>query len=883
MITRLRSVLSRLRSLLRGREAEERLSQEWQLHLELLTEDHVREGLSLEEARRQARLKLGGQDRFKEECREQNGFRPLEELRQDVSYTRRILAKSPGFTFVVVFTLALGIGANTAVFSLVDAFLFRPFPVREPGRLIRISGLSSYPDFLDYRMDGQVFSDMAAARDLMEFPIDQTGEFVWAEVVTANYFDMLGLRMTLGRAFLKGEDDFVERHPVVVVSHRFWQRTLGSDPGIIGKTIGVEGEPLTIVGVAPRGFSGLDMAAIPPDLWLPISMLETVKHLESDPVWHNVHLRRRDRWMGIVGRLAPGVSFEQARARVALITEQLKKSYPETDSADWQPKLVHVGGSRGVRQDSATLFKLLAAAAICLLTISCTNIAGLLFARAVARQREIATRLAVGASRSRLIRQLFTESLVLSVLAFIVSLGVFHFLLELLPWFARNFDPVLDVSLHLDRRIFVLCAATSAVATALFGVAPALAASRQELTSALKGQGLVKSRIPKTGRLGSLVVAQVILSVILLIGAGLFIRAILHFESLDPGFNRSNVIIVPTSLRKQYGSDSTKGAEFCRRSLELIRTIPGVSSAAWAAGAPLQNDFGAEIITDNDKARGRGIDCNYVTPDYLKTVGIPILRGRDFNEHDTGTSAPVMIVNETMARRYWPDEDPLGKRVDVQWPARGVFQVIGVARDAKYSNLWEEPKPFGYFIGAQLSFVVHLKLHVRVRGDPRTLVASVRKSIETAEPGAQVGAPHLISELIRSSLSREQSLAGLLGLFGVVGLLVTAVGLYGMFSFVTAQRTREFGIRMALGARRQDLLLQVSRQGLGLVLAGLAVALPCSYALTRLIESRLHGIGPFDLLTYAAVSLVCVAVAIVAVLIPARRASARPTDALRFE
>jgi len=582
MVTRLRCVLSRLRFLSHRREFEGRLNDEWQLHLDLLIEEYARQGVPPDEARRRARVELGGRDRFNQECRDAGGFRLLEELRQDAGYTRRVLARNPGFTLVVVLTLALGIGASTAVFSIVDAFLFRPFPVAQPDRLARIGGLSSYPDFLDYRKDGQVFSDMAAVRDLMEFPIDRTGEFVWAEVVTANYFDMLGLRMTLGRAFVRGEDDYAQRHPVVVVSHRCWQRTLGSDPGVIGKTLSVEGEPLTIVGVAPRGFRGLDMAAMPPDLWLPISMLETVKHLDSDPVWHNVHLRRQDRWLGIVGRIKPGVSFDQARARVVLVTRQLKMSYPATDSADWQPKLDPVGGSRSAGADSATLFKLLIAAALCLLAISCTNVAGLLFARAFARQREIATRLALGAGRSRLIRQLLTESIILAFLAFALSLGVFQFLVGLLPWFARNFDPVLDVSLVLDRRIFVLCAATSAVATVMFGLAPALAGSRQELTTALKDQGLVRSRIPKSGRLGWLVVAQVILSVILLIGAGLFIRTILHFQSVDPGFKRNDLVIVPVSLRKQYGFDSAKGAEFCRRSPENNRWPAFLAFSVWS-------------------------------------------------------------------------------------------------------------------------------------------------------------------------------------------------------------------------------------------------------------------------------------------------------------
>jgi putative ABC transport system permease protein len=378
------------------------------------------------------------------------------------------------------------------------------------------------------------------------------------------------------------------------------------------------------------------------------------------------------------------------------------------------------------------------------------------------------------------------------------------------------------------------------------------------------------------------VVAQVILSVILLTASGLFIRTILHFQSVDPGFNTRDVMIVSASVRKQYGSDEAKGIDFNRRSLDLVRSVPGVSSAAWAAGEPLEPGFGAEIRTDSDKPTFHGIDCNFVTPGYLKTVGIPMLRGREFDEHDNKTSPQVMIVNETMAHRYWPNQVPLGKRVEMQWPGHGVFEVVGVARQAKYGTLWEEAEPFAYFLGAQTGFPPY-KLHVKASGDPRGLFDPIRKAIQAAEPGAQVGPPRLVSELVSSSLSQERALAGLLGVFGAIGLLVTAVGLYGMISFVTAQRTREFGIRTALGARRGELLRGICGQGAIPVLIGLGVALPSIYGLTRFIQSRLHGIGPFDLPTYAAISLLCIAVSFVATLIPARRATANPTNALRSE
>lgn len=889
MVTRLRSLVSRVRALFRARQLEDRLNDEWRLHRDLLAEENVRQGMSAEEARRQARVALGGLDQFKQECREANAFRWLDELRQDLGYTQRVLAKSPGLTLVVVLTLALGIGANTAVVGIIDAFLLRPFPVLEPDRLVGLSEPCSYPDFLNYRNDGRAFSDMAAVRHLPDgFPdgisVDPSGELVSGDVVTANYFDVLGLKMSLGRGFLKGEDDYPGNHPVIVVSYRYWQRALGSDPEVIGKKLRLDLEPMTIIGVAPRAFRGLDVGVPPTDLWMPVSMLEQVKHLEKDPIWHDLHLRRQDRWIGVVGRLKPDVSFEQARARIDIINGQLKSDYPQTNR-DWHPTLNPVGRRRLAGADARLLIALFMTAALCFLLITCTNVANLLLARASTRQREIATRLAVGATRARLIRQLLTESVALSVLALVASLGVFHFLLQLLPYFARSLNPALDIPLSLDTRILVVAAVTSAFATVLFGLAPAVVASRQEVITALKGHGFLRFKVARSRWLGTLAISQVILSVILLIGAGLFTKAILHFQSIDPGFRRYDVMVVSPSLREKYGYDQVKWIGFCRRSLELIRRLPGVRSAAWGAGAPLSSGYMARIRTEPDKASYKWIDCNFITSDYLKTLGIPTLQGRDFNEHDNELSPPVIIINETLARRYWPNQNPLGKRIqvqDIQDHDHSLFEVIGLARDAKYSTLWEGAKPFAYFVGSQVGYP-HFVLHVSTWGDPKTLFDPIRKTLDSVEPGVQIGTPRLVSELISSSLSQERSMASLLGVLGLVGLLVTAVGLYGVISFLATQRTREFGIRMALGAQRTDILKDICVQGIALVLVGLSVALPCSYGLTRFIASRLHGVGRFDLTTYAAISLLCLLVAFVAVLLPARRATANPTDALRFE
>jgi len=886
MVARLRSALSRVLSLFRGRDLNERMCEEWRLHADLLTEEIIGQGLPADEARREARIALGSRDRFIEECREANGFRWFDELRQDLSYGSRILARSPTFTLMVVITLALGIGATTAAVSVIDAFLLRPFPVLEPDRLVGLSQRCSYPDFLDYRSDGMAFTDMAAMLHLPDgregFSVDQPDAYVPGEGVTANYFDVLGLKMLLGRGFVRGEDEYPGNHTVVVISYRYWQRTLGSDLGVIGRTLRLDGEPMTIVGVAPPGFRGLDMGVAPTDIWIPISMLERVKHLEKFPPMHNIQLRRQDRWIEVFGRLRPGMPFQQARVRLDIINGQLRSAYPQTNK-DWRPTLNPIGRRRLTKVEPRLLAAILSTASGCFLLIACTNVATLMSVRAWARQRELAIRMAVGATRARLARQLLTEGLELSALALVAGLGVFDLLTRLLPYFARLLDPALDIPLSLDTRVLVVAASTSTLAGLASSLAPALFGSRRGLATAIKRQGSFRFRIAGTRWLGALVVIQVIVSVVLLIGAGMITRVILHFQSVDPGFRCSDVVLVPTSLLSKYGYDPARDIGFCYRSLNLIRTLPGVRSASWGAALPLDSDYLADIRADTGDNSYRSTDCNYVTPEYLKTMGIPILQGRDFNEHDTASSARVIIVNDSLARRCWPGRSPLGRRIEVEDPDRGSlsFEVVGVARDAKYETLWEASKPFAYFIGSQYGW--HDVLHVRAQGNPRALFDPIQKALDSVEPGVQMGTPRLVSDLISSCLSQEQSMASLLGVFGLAGLFVTAVGLYGVISFLSSQRTREFGIRIALGARPTDIILLVFAQGMTLVLIGLSVSLPCSYGLTRYIASRLHGMDPFDMATYAAVCLVCLLVASLAVLIPARRATANPTDALRCD
>ncbi len=886
MVTQLRSLLSRALSLFDGRQLDERMDEEWQFHADLLTEELMRQGMAPDQARREARIALGGHGQFVEECREANGFRWLNELQQDLNYGYRILTKSPAFALAAIFTLALGIGATTASVSVIDAFLLRPFPVFAQDRLVGLSQRCSYPDFLAYRSDGVVFTDMAAVIHMPDgpegFSVDRPDAYVPGEGITANYFDVLGLKMPLGRGFLKGEDEYSGTHAVAVISYRYWHRTLGSDPKVIGRTLRLDGEPVTIVGVAPRGFRGLDLGVAPADIWIPISMIQRVKHLERFPPAYNIQLRRQDRWIEVFGRLRPGVSFQQARARLDLISGRLRSAYPQTNQ-DWRPTLSPVGHRLLTRVEPHLLAGILITAALCFLLVTCTNVATLMSVRAWTRQRELAIRMSVGATRARLARQLLTEGVMLSALALLASLVVFNFLTRLLPYFAQLLDPALDIPLYLDRRTLVVAAGTSMFAGLAAGLAPALFGSRRGLSSAIRRQELPQFRISGTPGLAILVMAQVLLSAVLLFAAGMITRVILHFQSVDPGFHCSDVVLVPTSLLHKYGYDPARDLRFCYRSLERIRALPGVSSAAWGAALPLDSTYLADIRGDMDDSSYKSTDCNYVTPEYLRTMGIPILQGRDFNEHDGASSSPVIIVNESLARRCWPNLSPLGRRIEVEDADRGAltFEVVGVARNAKYGTLWEASKPFAYFIGAQYGW--HAVLHVRANGNPGALFDPILKTLDSTEPGVQMGTPRLVSDLIRSSLSQEKSMAALLGVCGLAGLLVTAIGLYGVMSFLSNQRAREFAIRIALGAHPAGVILSVCVQGIRLVLIGLSVSLPCSYGLTRYIASRLHGMDPFHAATFASVSLVCLLVAVVAVLLPARRAAANPMDALRCE
>ena len=583
-------------------------------------DENLRCGMASSEARRQALIAIGGLDQTKEECREARGFRFFGEMRQDLGYAVRQLVHNPGFAILAILVLALGIGANTAVVSIIDQLIFRPLPVLEPERLTGISQ-SSYLDYIDLRNDGQAYSGVAAA-DFAGFELwdSDHSQNLSARSVSANFFDVLGLKIALGRPFLPEEDQLNANHPVAIISYRLWQSMFGSDPAAVGKTIRLNGVILTIVGVAPKRFRDIDYSSPYRDIWVPLPMFKPLMHLEADPMFSDLFEQRNKRFLIPIGRLRPGVSLAQAQSRMRIVVEQLRKAYPDSRKSwgaqadgsltddEWKISLLSFNNPRMPQRDTWFSLSFLSVASGCILLICCANVGCLLLTRAAARQREIATRLAIGANRFRIIRQLLTECAVLSSASLIASFVVWRLTLQCLPELegslGGSIGSLRDLELVFDPRIFFLAASITVVANVIFALTPALLGSRFELTTTLKEQGpLNGGAAPRWRR--TLVVAQIVLSFILLVGAGLFIRFILHFESVDPGFDLNVLVVTPGA--PGYGFKDKMNEGYRTRVLERINALPGVLASSWAASSPPESASAYGQYVRPEQA-GRGDD-----------------------------------------------------------------------------------------------------------------------------------------------------------------------------------------------------------------------------------------------------------------------------------
>jgi putative ABC transport system permease protein len=837
-----------------------------------------------------------------------------DEMFQDLRFGARMLAKTPGFTLIVALTLALGIGANTAIFGVVDAALFRPLPVVEaPDRLVMVTrgvdawATISYPDFKVLRERNEVLSGLALyMATQVSFGNGVRSEVVLGSLVSANYFDVLGIKPAFGRTFLPEEDHTPGAHPVVVLSHGFWRSRFDGDPALVGRTIVLNNQRFTVIGVAPAGFDG-ETAPMKANLWVPAMMITTM--MMPMPFQQGVPpdllSDRRHEIFSAIGRLKRGVALAQAQAALDTINRQLEQANPVPPEQRFDPnadRSLRLISPRGIavgniREMAVTASRLLAATVIAVLLIACANVANLLLARATTRRKEIAVRLALGATRWRLIRQLLTESVLLALIGaaggLLFAYWIKRLLLAFKPPFPSAFTFTLD--LPLDGRALGFTLLLAVATGVIFGLFPALQASRPDLVPALKDEsGAEGSRRRLLNLRGALVVAQVALSLALLISTGLFMRSLSYARQIDLGFKPDNVLEVSFSLALQ-GYDEAKGREFYRQIVERLESLPGAQSACVTNILPL--GFVAPLPSPV-VPEGREIPPNErpfsgsfaVGPRYFETIGTPLIRGRDFTAQDTINSTQVAIVSEKLARRLWPEiKDPgdaLGRRVRIGDTDAISCEVIGVARDSKnniFSPIDREPEPTFYRPFAQ-GYSAAASVVVRAVGDPGALIPAVRREVAALDENLPAQDLQPLTETTGLATWSARTAAAALSFFGLLGLLLASVGIYGVMSYSVARRTREIGLRMALGAEARDVVKLIVKQGMGLALIGTVTGLALAVAATRLIASLLYGVTASDPATFAGVAIFLMVVALLACYLPARKATKiDPIAALRRE
>ncbi len=809
-------------------------------------------------------------------------------LLQDIRFGWRQLLKHSGFTALAIISMGLGIGANTAIFSLVDTVLLRPLPVKDPGQLMEVYGtqhngaditIQSYLNYKDYRDRNTVLSGLIAYRlAVVSMRHGGTNERAWGYLASGNYFDVLGVKPILGRSFLPEEDRVPGAKAVTVLSYATWQKSFAGDPGVIGQTVTLNSRPYTIVGVAPKGFIGTEVA-FAPEMWVPMMM---AKEIQIGSNW--LDSRDSDN-LFVVGRLKPGVSAKQATAALTVLTAQLAKEHPK-DNGGRGVRLIPPGLFIPSIRDSVFAFSsVLAVVGGLVLLLACVNLANLLLARATERRKEIAIRLAVGASRWRLVRQLLTESVMLSVagggLGLLLAGWITHVVSSLkLP---SEFTLFFDV--RLDGRVLAFTLALSLLTGVLFSLIPALQSSKPDLVPSLKEEGSLagfrRSRLRNV-----LVILQIALSLVLLISSGLIVRSLQAAQHLRPGFNPEHAATISFDVALQ-GYDEAKGRAFYTTVLEHARALPGVTSAALTESLPLNIDYNSSSIYIEGQAAVEHEPIpsavpRDVGPDYFRTMEIP-LRGRDFLPNEDKTESRVAVVSETFARRFYPGQEAIGKRFNFSGPDKPYWQIIGVCGDGKYNSLGENPTPAVYRPLLR-DYTTPVSLVARGPGSAHRLLASIKEETQKLDPGLTIYVAKTLEEHMDIPLFPARMAASALGSFGVLALVLAAIGIYGVMSYVVVGRTREIGLRMALGAQTSNIRRLILRQGMLLAGIGTLIGLTVSFGATRLLDALLYNISAVDPMTFAVVTLLLGTVALLACWFPAYRAArVDPMVALRAE
>ena len=880
-------------------EAQEGFAEELEGHLQMHTDDNVRKGMSATEARRDAVMKLGGVEQTKELYHDRQTLPILEVFMQDVRYGLRMLRKNPGFTAVAVLSLALGIGANTTIFTVVNAVLLSALPVRDLSRLVQMDTVDSktlvtqaraeklqmsFPNFQDYRRENQVFTDLAA---FMPTAVTWSGgaepRQLQTELVSANYFEVLGVRPALGRFFMPDEDTKPNGNDVAVLSYTLWANKLGSEPNIIGKPLIFNARPYIVIGIAPRGFRGT-VTFFSSEVWIPTSMKDQILDGKEKDFFND----RRFLTVSTFGRLKPGVEMSAAEASLKTMATHLEAEFPKDNSGRSVALSLLADAAVGVNDHKriALAGAMMMGVVGLVLLIACVNLANLLLAQGARRQKEISLRAALGANRSRIVRQMLTESMLLSLAGGVVGLAVAYAGRSILWSFRPPFIDQSGIYLSLDSHVLLFTLGVAIFTGFIFGLVPAVKASRPDLMDTLKSGGRGGTMGWRRDPLRSLlVIGEMALALIALVGAGLFLRSMQNAQKTELGFESKNLLAMNFDLGALHYEEG-RGQQFYRAANEKVKNSPGVASVTIASNAPIGGGLLRTVFPEGrDEAsgyRGTLTAVDDIMPNYFETLRIPVLRGRTFSDADRKETAVVAIASEAMAKQFWPNEEAVGKRFHFFGDAM-LRQIVGVVANSVVNEVGEAPQPIVFLPMAQ-DYVPAATLQVRTTGNPEGMVATARAALQSLDPNLAVTNVFTIEQILSQALWAPRMGGFLLALFGGLALLLSAVGVYGVLSYSVNQQTREIGLRMALGAQRRDVMRLILGQGLRLTVLGLGLGVLVALGLMRVLVSLLFGVRAYDPSTYTAVALLLTAVALLACYIPARRAmKVDPMVALRYD